>query len=211
MGCDIHCNIEYRRNRESNWFDIDLYRKNKCFGMDGYEDEPTEEVDYLIRALPYKYCIYSYEMATSGTVHIQGYVSFQSAKKLAFMKKHLPTAHFDIRRGSHSQAKAYCSKTDDVTFLDGPYEMGDDSTIPDHQRQRTDLEEIKQKLDAGATMTTLWEENFKTTARYYRAFEQYLDVKSKHRKFQPGEKPKIVILWGPSGTGKSTKARADLS
>ena len=130
---------------------------------------------HLIRALPYKYCIYSYEMATSGTVHIQGYVSFQSAKKLAFMKKHLPTAHFDIRRGSHSQAKAYCSKTDDVTFLDGPYEMGDDSTIADHQRQRTDLEEIKQKLDAGATMTTLWEENFKTTARYYRAFEQYSD------------------------------------
>ena len=40
MGCDIHCNLEYKRSRESNWCDIDLYKKNKCFGIDGYEDEP---------------------------------------------------------------------------------------------------------------------------------------------------------------------------
>ena len=40
MGCDIHCNLEYKRNRESNWFDIDLYKRNKYFGIDGCEDEP---------------------------------------------------------------------------------------------------------------------------------------------------------------------------
>ena len=37
MGCDIHCNLEYRRNKESDWYDIDLYKKNKYFGED---DEP---------------------------------------------------------------------------------------------------------------------------------------------------------------------------
>ncbi len=37
MGCDIHCNLEYRRNTESDWYDIDLYKKNKYFGED---DEP---------------------------------------------------------------------------------------------------------------------------------------------------------------------------
>ena len=116
-------------------------------------NNPTEEYDYSIRALPYKYCIYSYEMAASGTVHIQGYVSFQTAKKLAFMKKHLPTGHFDIRRGSHQQAKNYCRKTEDVTFLDGPYEMGDDSDIPNGPRERTDLNEIKAKIDSGALTT----------------------------------------------------------
>ena len=158
-------------------------------------NNPTEEYDYLIRALPYKYCIYSYEMAASGTVHIQGYVSFDKQMRLAFMKKHLPTGHFDIRRGSHSQAKAYCSKTDDVTFLDGPYEMGDDSDIPDHQRQRTDLDDIKKAIDAGAKMEDLWEKYFKTTSRYHKAFEQYLDIKSKHREYKDGEKPKVYIYW----------------
>ena len=37
MGCDIHCNLEHRRNTESDWYDIDLYKKNKYFGED---DEP---------------------------------------------------------------------------------------------------------------------------------------------------------------------------
>lgn len=38
MGCDIHCNLEYRRNTKSAWYDIDLYKKNKYFG----EDESNE-------------------------------------------------------------------------------------------------------------------------------------------------------------------------
>ena len=37
MGCDIHCNLEYRRNDKSAWYDIDLYKKNIYFGKD---DEP---------------------------------------------------------------------------------------------------------------------------------------------------------------------------
>lgn len=40
MGCDIHCNLEYRRNEQSAWYDIDLYNKNKYFGTDGDETEP---------------------------------------------------------------------------------------------------------------------------------------------------------------------------
>ena len=173
-------------------------------------NNPTVESDYIIRALPYKYLIYSYEMgADTGTVHIQGYVAFQSAKKLAFMTKHLPGAHVEVRRGSHQQAKDYCSKSQDVTHLDGPYEFGDDTDIPNNQRQRTDLDEVKKALDEGAKMEDLWEKYFKTTARYYRAFEQYIDIKSKHREYKDGEKPKVIILWGPSGTGKSTRARRD--
>lgn len=172
-------------------------------------NNPDVESDYIIRALPYKYLIYSYEMASTGTVHIQGYVSFQSAKKLAFMTKHLPGAHFEIRRGSHQQAKNYCRKTEDVSFLDGPYEFGDDSDIPNRGGTRTDLDDIKKAIDEGAKMEDLWDKYFKTTTRYYKAFEQYLDIKSKHREFKDGEKPKIVILWGQSGTGKSTRARKE--
>jgi hypothetical protein len=38
MGCDIHCNLEYQRNAVSDWYDIDLYKKNIYFGTD--LDEP---------------------------------------------------------------------------------------------------------------------------------------------------------------------------
>lgn len=44
MGCDIHCNLEYRRNSQSNWYDIDLYKRNKYFGQDGDEIEEFEKV-----------------------------------------------------------------------------------------------------------------------------------------------------------------------
>jgi len=172
-------------------------------------NNPDVESDYQIRDLPYKYCIYSYELASSGTVHIQGYVSFATQMRLGVLTKLLPGAHFEVRRGTHQQAKKYCSKTEDVTHLDGPYEFGDDSDISNGPRERTDLNEIKAKIDSGATMTTLWQENFGITARYYKAFETYFDVKSKHREYKDGEKPKIVIMWGPSGTGKSTRARKD--
>ena len=161
-------------------------------------NNPDVESDYIIRALPYKYLIYSYEMASTGTVHIQGYVSFDKQMRLGVITKMLPGAHFEVRRGNHQQAKNYCRKTEDVTFLDGPYEFGDDSDIPNRGGTRTDLDDIKKAIDEGAKMEDLWDKYFKTTTRYYKAFEQYLDVKSKHREFKDGEKPKIVILWGPS-------------
>ena len=109
-------------------------------------NNPTEESDYLIRALPYKYCIYSYEMGTSGTVHIQGYVSFDKQMRLGVITKLLPGAHFEVRRGSHQQAKNYCRKTEDVSHLDGPYEMGDDSDIPNGPREELILMRSKPRL-----------------------------------------------------------------
>lgn len=42
--------------------------------------------------------------------------------------------------------------------------MGDDSDIPNRQRQRTDLDEVKKALDEGAKMEDLWEKYFKTTS-----------------------------------------------
>lgn len=170
-------------------------------------NNPTPDHDYLIRDLPSLYCIYSYEMASSGTVHIQGYVSFPRCKKISVLTKLLPGAHLEVRRGTHSQAKAYCSKVEDPTFLDGPYEMGDDSSIADRPRQRTDLEAVKKDMDSGATLTQIWDNHFGAATRYHRAFETYMDLRSKHREFKAGEKPRVHIIWGPSGTGKSTRAR----
>lgn len=170
-------------------------------------NNPSVESDHVIRALPYKYLIYSYEMGTSGTVHIQGYVSFSSAKKLAFMTKHLPGAHFEIRRGSHEQAKAYCSKTDDVSFLDGPYEFGDDSEIPSKSGARIDLLTLKKDLDANKSLKEIADNHFGTYLRYERGIKSYLALSLKHRDYTVGQdKPIIKIYWGPSGTGKTRRA-----
>lgn len=169
-------------------------------------NNPTVESDYVIRALPYQYLIYSYEIASTGTVHIQGYVSFKSAKKLAFMTKHLPGAHFETRRGSHQQAKDYCSKTSDLTFLDGPYEFGDDSDIPQKSGARTDLVGLKADIDGGSKIDDIANNHFGAFLRFEKGIRSYMDITSKDRVFNQGEAPEILIYWGPSGTGKSHKA-----
>lgn len=168
-------------------------------------NNPTVESDHTIRALPYKYLIYSYEQASTGTVHIQGYVSFHSAKKLAFMTKHLPGAHLEVRRGTHSQAKAYCSKVDDDTFLDGPYEFGDDSEIADKSGARTDLAGLKADINSGKSFEAIGDDHFSSWLKYERGIRSYRNLKTKDREYKDGEKPKIVIYWGPSGTGKSSR------
>ena len=38
MGCDIHCNVEYRRSYNKEYEDIDLYKRNRYFGEEDREE-----------------------------------------------------------------------------------------------------------------------------------------------------------------------------
>lgn len=37
MGCNIHCNLEYRRTKNEKYEDIDLYKIDKYFSINGFE------------------------------------------------------------------------------------------------------------------------------------------------------------------------------
>ena len=167
----------------------------------------SEDEDVVLNVLPFKYLVYQYEIGESGTFHMQGYCVLHNRLRLTSLKKLLPYAHFEVRKGTHEQAKAYCTKEE--SREDGPYEYGSEEGIAKKKGQRSDLLEIKKKIDTGATPEVIWDEHFSSSVRYYKSFEAYRDVKSKHREYKDGEKPKVIILWGPSGTGKSTRARRD--
>lgn len=167
---------------------------------------PADE-QALLEYLPFKYLIFQYELSESETMHIQGYVVLDRRLRLPALKKLHNGVHWEVRRGTHEQAVEYCSKKD--THIAGPYIYGTDEGIAKKRGQRSDLLAVKAKIDQGVPMEDIWDQHFATTARYHKSFEVYKDVKSKHRHFEQGEKPKVVILWGPSGTGKSTKAKKD--
>lgn len=90
-----------------------------------------------------RYGVYQREKGEQGTEHFQGYVEFSTKKTFAALKTWLPTAHFEVRKGTREQARNYCMKED--TRVDGPWEHG---TWATQQGKRTDLEGAVQTLKA---------------------------------------------------------------
>jgi len=146
------------------------------------------------------YCIYQLECGADGTLHYQGYLECVGKKSYVQLHKleGLEGAWFGVRKGTGAQAIAYCKKRDE-TYIDGPWEWGEEK----QQGKRSDLEEMKRKIDDGAPITRLWEENFPSMVRYHKSFQEYKRVCTKPRDFLT----QIIILWGPSRSGKSVLAR----
>jgi hypothetical protein len=48
---------------------------------------------------------------TTGTPHLQGYLSFRTLKTVKQVAKHIPGAHIEIAKGDSASNRAYCVKT----------------------------------------------------------------------------------------------------
>lgn len=144
----------------------------------------------------FKYLIYQEERGEQETRHFQGYVIWEKRKTMGAMKKINARAHWEIRKGSHVQAMAYCSKEE--TRVAGPFTFG--SYDPEAARgQRSDLAAVKQALDEGAPMAEIADRFFDEFMRFERGFRSYRALKAKPRDF----KSEVHVFWGPTGTGKS--------
>ena len=55
-----------------------------------------------------RYCVWQLETGAEGTNHLQGYLVLEKKKRLRGMKKLNKEAHWEIRKGTHEQAKQYC-------------------------------------------------------------------------------------------------------
>lgn len=149
-----------------------------------------------------KYLIYQLEQGENGTFHFQGYVVFNTDKRIESLKRLHPTAHFEVRRGTHEQAKEYCSKED--TRVDGPWEFGDDSTIPRKRGARTDLIRFRDMAPT-STYSQLLEEFPDVMARYPKFTQLCKSIKTYDR--PPLNRDiQVSLYWGEPGTGKTRRA-----
>lgn len=80
-----------------------------CFTINNY----TEDERDALRNGKYAYMVFGYERGDEGTPHLQGYVHLQDTKTLSAMKKVMPRAHLEIRKGTVDQAVEYCKKEGD--------------------------------------------------------------------------------------------------
>jgi hypothetical protein len=77
-----------------------------------------------------RYAIYQYEIGASGTPHYQGFIQMKDRVRRSTMSTIVPSAHWEARRGSPAQARAYCTPSkgtdlaEDPTYVAGPWEHG---------------------------------------------------------------------------------------
>lgn len=148
--------------------------------------------------------VYQLEEGAEGTRHLQGYIEMPNACRLPRMKKLIPRAHFEPRRGTKVQAVTYATKED--TRVDGPWihptrdlETFLSSLSNCGSNKSSDLDEVKKLLDEGCSEEKIADENFGLWVRHYRAFREYKLLKTVPRNHEVD----VIVIQGPTGTGKS--------
>lgn len=126
----------------------------------------TTELPELVNA---RYISWQLEEGETGTRHLQGYVELVKPMRLAGMKKWLPTAHFEARRGTRDQARDYTMKDD--TRVEGPFERGQFTTA---QGARSDISAVRDAIAAGTSKRELFEEYPDIAAKYPRYIDTML-------------------------------------
>lgn len=159
------------------------------------QNNPKDELDFDERPVKWlRYCVWQKEQGDGGTVHYQGYMEFSRAVRLSALRKAVPGAHYEERRGSRDQAREYCRKSD---RLDGPWEWGD---WVGGQGTRTDLELSAGMCAAGRSLADIAREQPSVFVKFHRGLAELRRVS-----FRPRRRLelKVYLIWGVTGSGKS--------
>nr|QXP07755.1 MAG: replication associated protein [Arizlama virus] len=166
----------------------------------GKDDSPLRAAGWL-EFDHFQYLVYQCETApTTGQVHLQGYIQFSKPKRLAALKKLDARCHWEVRRGTHDEARAYSRK--DETRSSGPWEHGEPTT----QGKRTDIVELYSMVKSGATNLDMLEATNGVAARFEKAinFQRYTYSVALSDRQSSGVS--CWVLYGPTDTGKTYQA-----
>lgn len=153
----------------------------------------ADKIQYLVAQL---------EIGESGTPHWQGYIEFLTRTKLATLKRMIPSAHWEKRRGTRIQARAYCQK-DETRVGNEQIEMG--RWIEEEQDRRGNqikyreminmIKEGKKDLEIADAFPALY-------LRHHSAIDKLRLACTKARDWVM----EVIVLIGPTGTGKTHTA-----
>jgi len=163
---------------------------------------PEGALDRFINHRHFRYVVFQEEQPDNGedgivllgTRHYQGYVEFTSVMHLSGVRKIINEAHWETRRGRQSDAIDYCKKED--SRISGPYEAG---KAGGRQGKRTDIDEAVELLIETRSMRDVLAEHPVAVIKYHRGMERALELSVAPRVGAP----KCILLYGPTGTGKS--------
>lgn len=164
--------------------------RNWCFTLNNpQEDEIPKDWEHT-------YIIYQLEQGENGTEHFQGYIRFKNPRSLSSCKRINSRAHWEVRKGTHKQARDYCLKSD--TKIGETIQDGEEP----EQGKRSDLEAIRLDIESGAQDLEIADNYFGQWCRYGKAFRQYRIMKMPRKTW----KPQVTVIYGATGTGKTRLA-----
>lgn len=149
----------------------------------------------------FNYLVFQVEKApTTGALHFQGYCEISKSVRFTQLKKilKLPSAHFEVAKGSPAQNKEYCTKAD--TRSVGPWEIG---SISKGQGQRKDLETLVDYAKAGKSIAEAYNELGAMVFKHERVF---LAARRELCEIPDRQDVEVIVHWGDSGTGKTYDA-----
>lgn len=145
--------------------------------------------------------VYQHEKGESGTEHLQGYVVLGKKSTLSGVRQLCDRAHWEIRRGTHDEARAYCTKSETRVADTQPTEWG---VPPKGQGARSDLSAVQEAIDSGTDAVGIAKEFFGAWCRYHKAFDAYRTLTAVGRSSAEGVE--TFVFYGPPGTGKTRLA-----
>lgn len=171
------------RLQDDLWKDPTSVHKSWCFTINNYSDQDIRFVENL----ECQRLAVGKEIGESKTPHLQGFVVFKKGYRFSAMKKLFPRAHLQVAK-SWQHAWNYCIKDGNFTIKNN-----------DHQGARTDIQNYRDAIKAGATDRELCEQfpheflKFSRTDRMRKAY-------SEPRTWMT----ECIWIHGLPGSGKST-------
>lgn len=141
------------------------------------------------------------EGGATGYEHFQVYLHHSKPIRFSTLKKRLPKAHLEPRRGSKQQALEYVTKDD--TRVGEPFFHGE-INVKDNQGKRTDLEDFHSAIvDEGRSAADVLLED--PRALRYGAHLERLQTERDNRHFSMVDRDVTAhFLHGATGTGKTS-------
>ena len=167
--------------------------------------------------LQIRYLVYQLEAANTGRIHVQGYIETYNPVRLTQLKKLLQDngLHAEQRRGNRQQARDYCMK-DGSEWFQARYPEWDSHghRIPgtDHvelgefhttQGHRTDLDQLVDVLNAGATESEVFEACPSQYLKYSTGIRRARLLLQASRRNQYIPNLQVHVLYGDSRAGKT--------
>jgi len=138
-----------------------------CFTLNNPDAELDLAVDFS-KVTNVVYAVWQLERVT--VPHYQGYIEMKNVATLAAMKKIVPGAHFECRKGTAVEARAYCMK--DESREAGPWEYG--TFTEPSSGARTDLAEVRDYILSGKSKRDVLDKYPDTLAKYPRFVDTVL-------------------------------------